>query len=784
MSQAVGMVERRGARVEGTVQGVGFRPYVHELACGLGLGGFVLNDERGVLIEVEGAPARLEAFLEQLPLQAPPLARIERVVSERLEPRGEEGFTIALSREGGVPSTQISPDAATCAGCLTEIRDPGDRRHRYPFTNCTNCGPRFTIVTGIPYDRAQTTMAGFEMCAECRAEYEDPGDRRFHAEPNACPVCGPALRLLTARGEEVDGDGDAIAATARALVGGLIVAIKGIGGYHLACRADREEVVAELRSRKRREEKPFALMVRDLAAAERIVELGEPERKLLCGPERPIVIARRRAGAGVRAVADSVAPGNPDLGVMLPYAPLHHLLLEDAGIDLVMTSANLSDEPIAFEDSEARSRLGGIVDRFCVHDRPIHTRTDDSVVRALSPGAGGPLLLRRSRGWVPRSLRLGVEPELSVLACGAELKSTFTLTRGSRAWVSHHIGDLKNFETFTSFSQGVDHLQRLLEIEPAIIAHDLHPDYLSTTYAEQRSGHHHVAVQHHHAHLAAVLAEHGIEGRAVGVVYDGSGHGPDGTVWGGELLVGGLESYERAGLLFPVRLPGGDKAAQEPWRMACSWLHALGDGAAASLPEELAERIDAGSWEAVSGMCDSGLASPLTTSTGRLFDAVAALCGLRVSSSYEGQAAIELEAHAAARWPPYPASVYPMPVVDERPGPLLLDARETIGAVCDDLAGGADSSSVAARFHASLVAGTVDVAARTAERHGLEIVALCGGVFANRLLAEGVSAGLAERGLRPLLPRELPPGDGAVSYGQAAVAAARHPLAAGGSDRG
>lgn len=779
MSPAVSTLERCSARVEGIVQGVGFRPYVYKLAVSLGLAGFILNDERGVLIEVEGEPATIAAFLEQLPAEAPPLARIERVRPERIEPAGERGFAIVPSRGEGTPETQISPDSATCEDCLAEIRDSGDRRYRYPFTNCTNCGPRFTIVAGIPYDRPMTTMARFEMCRACRAEYEDPADRRFHAQPNACSECGPSVRLLTPSGEVADDGGDAVAATAEALVAGLVVAIKGIGGYHLACRADAEDVVAGLRARKRREEKPFALMARDLAAAEALVDLDPCDRELLCGPQRPIVIARRRdPGGDSDRVAPSVAPGNPDLGVMLPYSPLHHLLIADAGIDLVMTSANLSDEPIAYDDEDARARLGEVADRFCVHDRPIHTRTDDSVVRSLSlppeVREPGPLIMRRSRGWVPGALPLPIEPEAPVLACGAELKSTFALARGGRAWVSHHIGDLKNYETLCSFREGVEHFQRLFELEPEIVACDMHPDYLSTTYASERSGVRHLAVQHHHAHLAAVLAEHGLAGPAVGAIYDGSGYGPDGTVWGGELLTGGLDGYERSGLLFPVRLPGGDKAVEQPWRMACAWLTAVGDGDPGPPPPPLAELVDRAGWEAVAGICRTGLASPLTTSAGRLFDAVAALCGVRAQVGYEGQAAIELEALGASAPPPSAGQIYPMPLLDERPGPLVIDARETIRSIVEDLEDGIDAGSISARFHAALAAATVEAASRAAARAQLETVVLAGGVFQNRLLIEAVAAGLGERGLRPLIPRELPPGDGAISYGQVAIAAARH----------
>jgi hydrogenase maturation protein HypF len=760
--------------VEGVVQGVGFRPYVYRLAGELALGGFIRNDEHGVELEVEGPADAVDSFLERLPAEAPPLARIERVAVERLEPRSRRRgrrFVIAASRGGGTPRTGISPDTATCDDCLAELTDPGDRRYRYPFTNCTNCGPRFTIVTGIPYDRPMTTMAGFEMCSACRAEYDDPADRRFHAQPNACSECGPRARLIDPSGDEVCGGGeDAVAATAAALRDGLIVAVKGIGGYHLACRADEQEVVARLRSSKHREDKPFALMTASLGTAERLVELGPAERELLAGTQRPIVIARRRRDAPAAA---AVAPANPDLGVMLPYSPLHHLLVADAGVDLVMTSGNVSDEPIAFEDADARSRLGAIADRLCVHDRPIHTRTDDSVLRASGAGVGAPTMMRRSRGWVPAAQSIPVAAAAPLLACGAELKSTFCLARGDRAWVSHHVGDLKNFETLTSFRSGIEHFERLLEIEPALVAHDLHPDYLSTAYARERAGTEQIAVQHHHAHLAAVLAEHGERGPAIGAIFDGTGYGPDGTVWGGELLVGDLDDYERAGLLFPVRLPGGEKAVREPWRMACAWLLAAGDDEPATPPAGLAELVDPAAWDAVGGICRTGLASPLTTSAGRLFDAVAALCAIRTEVNYEGQAAIELEALATDAGAAKVAEPYPMPLLDEAEGPIVLDARETVRAIRADLESGAAAGTIAARFHAALTASTVDACARLGERLGIGTVVCSGGVFQNRTLTEGVVSGLRAAGLRVLLPIELPPNDGGVAYGQAAVAAAR-----------
>jgi hydrogenase maturation protein HypF len=733
---------RLRARVEGTVQGVGFRPFVYRLAGDLALAGWVLNDERGVLLEVEGPPAALDDFVVRLAAEAPPLASVERVATDDVPPTGRPGFAIVESERHGAPAALVSPDTATCEDCLRELFDPADRRHRYPFINCTNCGPRFTIVRDVPYDRPLTTMAGFRMCDACQAEYDDPADRRFHAQPNACPACGPRLTL-------VGHDGDALAGAVGALRAGRIVAVKGIGGYHLACLAADERAVATLRARKHREEKPFALMAPSVEAAAALIELTGDDAALLRGRERPIVIARRRPDA---PVAEAVAPRSPDLGVMLPYSPLHHLLLADIGEPLVLTSANVSDEPIAYRDDDARERLAHIADDFLVHDRPIQTRTDDSVLRAT---AAGTLFVRRSRGYVPASTALPVPARRPVLACGAELKNTFCVAKGARAWVGHHIGDLRNYETLASFTEGIEHFERLFAVTPEVVAHDLHPDYLSTRYALERSGVEHVGVQHHHAHLAAVLAEHGLEGPAVGAIYDGTGYGTDGTVWGGEILVGGLRGFDRAARLRPVRLPGGDAAVKEPWRMACAWL-VEAVGPEPPMPPRI--DVDTDTWLAVARLAASGFSAPVTTSAGRLFDAVAALCGIRARVSYEGQAAIELEAACD------PAERGAYELAD-------LDPRAAIRAVARDVAAGVDVGVVATRFHHGLAEATAHACALAAERYGVDVAVLAGGVFQNRVLMERTSALLRDAGLRVLVPRRLPPGDGAIAYGQAAVAA-------------
>jgi hydrogenase maturation protein HypF len=764
-------------RVEGTVQGVGFRPFVHRLASQLALDGWVRNDERGVELEVEGPGEAVARFLAALSAEPPPLARVENVSAQPRPLEGGPGFRIVASARRGSAAAPVAPDSATCADCLSELFDPGDRRYRYPFINCTNCGPRFTIVRGVPYDRALTTMSGFEMCAACADEYRDPDDRRFHAEANACQRCGPVARLRRREGAGAErgaaaagGAEDAVAAAAELLAHGSIVAVKGIGGYHLACSARDESVVRRLRERKHREDRPFALMVGSVEVARELAHVGEEEARLLRGPARPIVLCVRRRDA---AVAATVAPAARELGLMLPYTPLHHLLLSDfaalGGGALVMTSGNVSDEPIAYRDEEAEERLGAIADAFLAHDRPIHMRTDDSVVRVVCAGARRRTLpLRRSRGYVPGSLELPLAAPAPLLACGAELKSTFCLARGRRAWVGHHIGDLRNWETLSSFREGVAHFESVFELEPQLIAHDLHPDYLSSGYAHERDERDErtrlVRVQHHHAHLAAVLAEHGSAGPAIGAIYDGAGLGSDGTIWGGELLLGGVSGFERAGSLRAVPLPGGDRAVREPWRMACAWALEAGAADAERVPAALRDRVAGERWRALARLARSGLeAAPPTSSAGRLFDAVAALCGVRAQVSYEGQAAIELEALADTS----ERGRYELPFLDGE-----LDPRPAVAAVIADIDAGVGQAVVAARFHNALAHATVRACSSLAREHGISLLVLAGGVFQNRLLLERVVGGAERAGLRVLTPELLPPGDGAISYGQAAIAAA------------
>jgi hydrogenase maturation protein HypF len=708
-------MERRRFRVGGIVQGVGFRPFVYRLARRHELGGFVLNDGNGVVIEAEGSPEALDSFAAALRADAPPLARVEAIDAEALDALGELEFAVAPSAATG-RSALVPADVATCPDCLRELFDSADRRYRYPFVNCTNCGPRFTIVRSVPYDRPNTTMAGFPLCADCRREYEDPADRRFHAEPVCCAACGPRLTLSL---EEAVG----------LLRAGAILAVKGLGGWHLACDAADERAVAKLRSRKHREDKPFAVMTLEPGL---VGEVGPEEAALLESRERPIVLLRRRAGAPLAA---AVAPGSPWVGVVLPYTPLHHLLLADFGAALVMTSGNRSDEPIAYEDDEAQERLAGIADAFLGHDRPIHRRCEDSVVCTAFP-------VRRSRGFAPGALRLVPEARRPILAVGAELKSTFCLARGSDAFLSPHLGDLDSELAYRAFLTDVELYLAMLDVGAETIAHDLHPEYLSTKWALEQDARL-VGVQHHHAHAAACLAEHRETGPALALVFDGTGFGTDGTLWGGELLRCDLHGFERLAHLRPVPLPGGEAAIREPWRTAASYLELAGRPVAFERWAEVRESLE--------------LNAPLSSGMGRLFDAAAAVLGLRESVTYEGQAAVELELLAAqAEAEPYAWSF--------GDGPAL------IAAVHDDLAAGRPRSEIAAAFHETLAAAAASACAQAAQP---DTVVLSGGSFQNLRLLASTRRQLERLGFSVLAHRLVPPNDGGISYGQAAIAAAR-----------
>jgi hydrogenase maturation protein HypF len=747
--------------VEGAVQGVGFRPFVYRLASELGLAGVVGNDSNGVFVEVEGSRAKVARFTDALQRQAPPLAIVEEIVTQIIEPTGERAFAIADSAAGEERRALISPDVATCGACLAEVLDPRNRRYRYAFTNCTNCGPRFTIVDDVPYDRASTTMAGFAMCSECDREYHDPTDRRFHAQPLCCGACGPELRLVDADGVPVPGD--PVVAASGLISDGSVVAIKGLGGYHLAVDAGSESAVHALRSRKYREDKPFALMAPDLEAVERFCLVDSAEEAVLTSPRRPIVLLRRRQPSV--DIAPSVAPASRFLGVMLPYAPLHHLLARELRRPFVLTSANVADEPIAYSDDDAFERLKDIADHFLTHDRPIRIRTDDSVTRVVR---GRELLLRRSRGHVPQPFTLPWAFRRPVLACGAELKNNICIGKERRAFLSHHIGDLENLEAFRSFTEAATHLRRLFDVRPELVVHDLHPEYLSTKYALDLDGVELEGVQHHHAHIASCLADNRESGPVIGVAFDGLGYGTDATMWGGEVLVADLVGFERAAHLDPVPMPGGSAAIREPWRMAASFVDLAFEGAP---PDDLGVARRQGQlWNDVTRLARARVNSPMTSSAGRLFDALSAILGVRDSVAYEGQAAVELEQLAD----PNEHGAYPTEVGGEQP--LRLVAAGLVRGVVNDVRAGVDRSVVAARFHNGLVDATVRACKLVGERAGIRTVALSGGVFQNLLLLTRTSDGLGEAGFRVLTHSRVPPNDGGISLGQAVVAGARDRL--------
>ncbi len=758
-------MERRAIVVRGIVQGVGFRPFVYTLAVGLGLDGFVRNQTGTLHIEVEGERPALDRFLAELAGRPPPLAQIEHLSWERRPPRGEREFRIDASEADANGVVFISSDVAVCADCLAELFDPADRRYGYPFLNCTNCGPRLTIITGAPYDRSRTTMAGFPMCDACRAEYDDPTNRRFHAQPIACAACGPRLQLLDAAGKPVAAD-NPIAVFADALRAGKIGALKGLGGYHLACDARNAAAVAELRRRKHRDEKPFAVMVPDAAAAATLCEVGPAERELLRSPRCPIVLPRKRTAL---TVADGVAPGNPWLGVMLPYTPLHHLLLRAVGgAPLVMTSGNRSDEPIAYRDDEALEKLAGIADLFLVHDRPIHVRCDDSVTRVVD---GAELPVRRSRGYAPRPIDLPFECRRPILAVGGQLKGTFALGRGRLAFLSHHLGDLDHYDAYRAFEKDVVLYQDLFGVAPNTLAHDLHPDYATTRYARERAareGAGLLAVQHHHAHMAACMAEHGLVGPVIGVTFDGTGFGTDEAVWGGEFLTGDYRNFRRAAHLRYVGLPGADQAVREPWRMAVAHLADAGVNSPSLRARNLLSNL-----RLIEKMLERRLNTPWTSSAGRLFDAVAALAGVRDRVSYEGQAAIELEWLAEQTAPdgayPFDLSI---PADGAFQAPLVVDTRPLIRAVAADVEKGTGPAVIARRFHATMVDLIAAVCGRIRKDAGLSVVVLSGGVFLNALLTREASARLGGDGFRVYRHRLVPPNDGGLSLGQLAVAAA------------
>ncbi len=765
-------MQRRAIEVSGVVQGVGFRPFVFALASQMKLNGFVQNRSGAVWIEIEGDESGLNCFTDCLRRQPPPLARIDNLSWNPIPLRDEDQFRILTSESGARAPVFVSPDLAICDECRSDLLDPEDRRYRYPFVNCTQCGPRLTITLRAPYDRGQTTMDPFVMCDQCQAEYKDPNDRRFHAQAITCPKCGPKLSLLDQEGSVVESS-DPISDFAVAIGQGRIGAMKGIGGFHLVCDAANDVAVEMLRCRKHRDEKPFAVMMGDVNSVKRSCIVNRAERDLLESTPCPIVLLRKRVDGNAIPLSLAIAPNNAYIGVMLPYTPLHVLLFDVSGHQpLVMTSGNRSDEPIAFEDRDAIARLAGIADIFLVHDREIRVRCDDSLTRVIG-GCEAPI--RRSRGYAPMPLRLPCPSPKPMLAVGGQLKNVFALASGANAFLSHHIGDLESLQAVEAFRTDVQLYEQLFEITPAVVVHDLHPDYQSTSYAQARANRESIpalGVQHHHAHMASCMAEHQIDGDVIGVIFDGSGYGADGSIWGGEILVGGYESFVRAAHMRPVRLPGGDKATKEPWRVALSYLADAGCDV-----EEWLARADGGKPGAVEfaivlQMLERGFNSPWTTSVGRLFDAVAAVASVRMRVSFEGQAAMQLESlghdvHAA--------ETYPYEVdANVKPGlPIQLDTRMLIRAVYDDHRDGVGAETIGRRFHNTLSSIIVDACCEIAGARGLDRVVLSGGVFLNALLSTQAANALAEKGLQVFQHRVVPPGDGGLCLGQLAIASRR-----------
>lgn len=750
-------VIRRRVQITGVVQGVGFRPYIYRLANECGLAGSVLNDSAGVDIQVQGSTESVTSFLNRLRPEAPPLSRIVTFDVTDLSPNGDHDFRIVQSHGTQEQKVLISPDVAICPDCLREMFDPGDRRYKYPFINCTNCGPRFTIVRDIPYDRPLTTMSVFPMCPDCQREYDDPANRRFHAQPNACWKCGPQVELWDSAGKPLLGR-DPVGEAVVRIRAGEIVAIKGLGGFHLAVDATNNDAVERLRQRKRRFEKPLAIMVPDVQTAERFCILRDEIRKTMQSVQRPIVLAPRRDNS---TIADSVAPGIHELGIFLPYTPLHCLIFAAGHFDaLVMTSANLSEEPIAIDNREALARLGNIADWFLVHNREILIRSDDSVVRATK---GNTHQIRRSRGFVPMPVFLDREVP-PVLAVGGELKNTICLTRSKTAFLSQHVGDLENAESFGFFQETVEHLSRILEIEPQAIAYDLHPGYLSTLWALQQEDTKLIGVQHHHAHVASCMAENHLEGRVIGFSLDGTGYGTDGHIWGGEVLVADFAGFDRAFHFDYVPLPGGAAAIHEPWRMALSYLHHHYGADLWNLDIPFLRSLDRKKSDLVLQMIDKKLNSPLTSSCGRLFDAVAALLGIRNTVSYEGQAAIQLENTMSAGQED--GAAYPLEISNG-----LIKTKPLFDGLLHDLHSGLPPGTISRRFHNGLINAFVSIATQLRDQHSLDRVCLSGGTFQNLYLSENLTQKLESAGFQVFTQSEVPCNDGGLSLGQALIAA-------------
>jgi hydrogenase maturation protein HypF len=762
------VVQRRRILLRGIVQGVGFRPFVYNLAKRLGLAGFVFNSSSGLTVEVEGSAEMLEEFAGHLRTDCPALARIEEVNTTELDPLGEESFEIRESRAAENEFALVSPDVATCDECLREVANPNNRRFAYPFTNCTNCGPRYTIIQDIPYDRPATTMAPFKMCADCEAEYQDPSNRRFHAQPNACPVCGPGVALVKsgsvfpAADDFSSANSTAVFAKLRKLLHeGAIIAVRGLGGFQLACDATNDSAVRQLRARKKRSDKPFALMARDIADVEKICLVSGADRELLLSPQRPVVVLPQRSKA---QIAPDVAPGNKTLGVMLAYTPLHHLLFADRPGNpaefpaLVMTSGNISDEPIVTSNQEAWQRLGRVADWFIFHNRGIYMRVDDSVARTFEDRSR---VLRRSRGYSPQTIDLGAAVT-ELLACGAELKNTFCLTKGRYAILSQHIGDLENYETLEFFRESLANLKKLFRVEPQAIAHDLHPLYMSTRFAGD-SPLPKIGVQHHHAHIASCMAEHRIRGKVIGIAFDGTGYGTDGQIWGGEFLVADLASFERRAHFRYVPLAGGNAAVRQTWRPALSWLQAaFGSDIPRDIP--LFQQTSAREVGLVFRMMAGNINTVLTSSCGRLFDAVASIIGLRHEATFEGQAAIELEMAAQSGI----EACYSFDIGSEYPA--QIDLRPAIRGIVCDVRAGVATGAIASKFHNTVASIIAEGCRRIRGSEKLDRVCLSGGTFQNMYLLHRAVSLLRKLGFEVFTHSAIPPNDGGISLGQAVIA--------------
>ena len=754
------MIKRVRYLFSGVVQGVGFRPFIYRMATRHSLSGFVQNRPDGVVVEVEGPADAIHSFMSSVNEAPPPLADISGISSEEVEIKNDKAFRIIESEAGGPGNVHITPDIATCGDCLKELFDTADRRFHYPFINCTNCGPRLTIIKDIPYDRINTSMSCFPMCPLCQEEYENPADRRFHAEPNACPACGPSLKLLDEKGNPLS-DRDPLKRAIELLLSGYVIAIKGLGGFHLAVDAANDEAIKRLRSRKFREEKPLAIMVRDVETASRISMIGKEEELILLSPQRPIVLARKRGGA---IISPAVAPGVSDFGIMLPYTPLHHMLLEKHFHALVMTSANQVDEPICIENREAVKRLEGIADFFLVHNRDILMRCDDSIATVSS---GERRIIRRSRGFAPIPVTL-TKSYPPILALGPQMKTTLCILKGNLAFLSPHIGDMETPEARDFYQESLTLMQKIAECKPEIVACDLHPAYYTTIFAEGLPASRVIRVQHHHAHIVSSMAENGIEGEVIGIAMDGTGYGTDGTVWGGEFLVASESTFTRVGHIATYILPGGEKAIREPWRIAVSLLRqAYGD----DWPD-VAKSLDIvpekSFYETIDRIMKQRFNSPLTSSLGRLFDGVAAILGLRRKVTFEGQAAMELEAMAR-----YGSGRVMQFTIEEAGDIIHLDFSPMIRAITKRLQAGKDSGELAFSFHLTLQVAFCKMARTIRDKTGLNQVVLSGGCFQNRILTEGTIAELEKAGFEVFFHKAIPTNDGCISLGQAVCAGAQ-----------